>query len=694
MIINTPVPELELSEGLTTKNFGIDTEDMPHVLDILRNRMYSNKILAVLREYAANCFDAHIEAGIPERPIEITLPNSFDSCLRFRDFGFGLSQHDIENLYIKYGKSKRRGNNNTIGALGFGCKSGFCLGDQFTVTSWHCGVKSVYSCFIDPTRMGQVACLGHGADAGPSGIEVAVPIDSNDWDDVYSEARELFRFWNPAPIFKGIAEFSVNKEEIIYQGDGWQFRGEGDSVAVMGNIPYRIDKHSLDGDLHNILSSGLHLFFNLGEISIAPSREALEYDTKTKDAIKAKVAPIHATLRQMINTEIEKRQTRWEAVLFYKDLNHYESSFFKIRNLIGDFIWKGKTISETYIDLNEFAYGDNGLQKFKCEVYGMVYRRGKYKLTSEETNYIHPNAGVQVFLNDLPPNTRAIPYLVDVVKENCPKVYVLKGDADSFIQNELAGIEVKKLSTMPKKIQVRAKKTDAPRLNKDICKLYRGWSRRSDCWLPEIPAEGSYYVVTDRSNAGFGGNNVHPRHAYELLRDMVSLGFPDVPIYGVKKQALKTRAFLRLKMVKLDEVIKKWLDEEVVRQNVAQRLADFEAVDKLGNLCMHLKKYNLVLDLPVLSPIQYFCQCCEGSKDKSIESWKKLIGFFGLRLPETETTVALCQKEVLKTYPLLKVLDEIYDDDDESLPTRAHILEYIQAINYFHDAKKIREETP
>ena len=59
-------------------SFGIKQSGIHHVLGILRDQLYSDKILAFVREYSTNAADAHGEAGCPARPIEVTFPNAMN----------------------------------------------------------------------------------------------------------------------------------------------------------------------------------------------------------------------------------------------------------------------------------------------------------------------------------------------------------------------------------------------------------------------------------------------------------------------------------------------------------------------------------------------------------------------------------------------------------------------------------------
>ena len=54
---------LSQSEVAESGEFSISSQDAPHIMRILRDTLYSDKILAVLREYSSNAWDAHAMAG-------------------------------------------------------------------------------------------------------------------------------------------------------------------------------------------------------------------------------------------------------------------------------------------------------------------------------------------------------------------------------------------------------------------------------------------------------------------------------------------------------------------------------------------------------------------------------------------------------------------------------------------------------
>lgn len=101
--------------------FRINQDNISHILGILRNSMYSDKILAVCREYMCNAFDAHVASGIGDRPISVQTPSRLYPFFTVRDFGKGLDEEQVFGLFTSYGDSTKRESNEYVGMLGIGC---------------------------------------------------------------------------------------------------------------------------------------------------------------------------------------------------------------------------------------------------------------------------------------------------------------------------------------------------------------------------------------------------------------------------------------------------------------------------------------------------------------------------------------------------------------------------------------------
>lgn len=150
---------MQTSRNHRAASFGIDMESQAHLAMVLRDSIYSDKILAVLREYGSNAWDAHREVGKDDLPIEIHIPTAMKPELIIRDHGPGMSHYMVFYRYTQYGASGKRDTDRQVGFLGLGCKSGFAYNDSFTVTSWHKGEKRIYLAVLDDSDMGQMQLL-------------------------------------------------------------------------------------------------------------------------------------------------------------------------------------------------------------------------------------------------------------------------------------------------------------------------------------------------------------------------------------------------------------------------------------------------------------------------------------------------------------------------------------------------------
>lgn len=271
-----------------SQGFQISLEHSAHIMSILRDTLYSDKVLAVMREYAANAWDAHREVGKSDVPIHVTLPTVKDPTLYIKDFGPGLSHEDMFTIYSQYGASTKRNNDNSVGMLGIGSKSGFAYTDSFTITSRYGGKQRIYTALLDNDEKGTLNLLSESdAEDGDTGIEIQIPIRPIDIPEFVHKATNLFQFFRPRPVMN--ISLPAEREDYHSLQNGIVARGHGDWLAVMGCIPYRINLDQLRGLNAPNGGAGNHfnhltgqLFFNIGDVQINASREELKYSDDTK----------------------------------------------------------------------------------------------------------------------------------------------------------------------------------------------------------------------------------------------------------------------------------------------------------------------------------------------------------------------------------------------------------------------------
>lgn len=322
-----------VSKGVSsTAEFGISLKDSAHIMTILRDTLYSDKIMAVLREYSSNAWDAHRSIGKHDIPIKITIPTDLDPSLSIRDYGPGLSSDDVFKVYTQYGASTKRDTDDVIGMLGIGSKSGFAYSDSFTITSWNGGAKRTYVAVLDDSEKGVINLL-HEEDCGSeTGVEIQIAVKSKDIYEFSTKAKNLYKHFKPRPNINielpPIPPIKTAlKNGIIYTEKDYEknYNEENKWIAVMGCIPYRINLSqlketniSIPNYINNL--SG-EVYFEIGEVQINASREELKYNDSTKKALVEKInLTVDECVQYLISETENSGITQWEKRLRYQSL--------------------------------------------------------------------------------------------------------------------------------------------------------------------------------------------------------------------------------------------------------------------------------------------------------------------------------------------------------------------------------------
>ena len=89
------------SEELTGSLMGMDAKGMDMATYFFRDKIYSDKIMAVVREYVCNAIDEHKKFGI-DKPVEYGIK---DGKFFVRDFANGLSEDGVRKIFGMYFRS-------------------------------------------------------------------------------------------------------------------------------------------------------------------------------------------------------------------------------------------------------------------------------------------------------------------------------------------------------------------------------------------------------------------------------------------------------------------------------------------------------------------------------------------------------------------------------------------------------------
>jgi len=382
---------VEVHGAKETKAFTIKAS--AKAFQILSEGLYSNKIGAVIREICSNAYDAHVMTGNKDLPFLIKMPNSLDPTFKVRDYGTGLSDEDIENIYTTFFESTKTESNDAIGCLGLGSKSPFAVADSFNVTSYFNGVRTVYVAYLDENRIPSISMFSAMPTDEVNGIEIEVAIKENEVPYFRDEVNNQLKYFVVKPTITGDSQFEWDLEEdYVYEGTNWKMVGAGryDKIrAVQGQVAYPIQTHNmgataadLDPALKALLATNLLLTFEIGEININPSRETLSYDTATVNNIMKKAAVVLKELPAQIAKRLEDTETEWEARLLYygicASLGGGGTTLLKKIEETGVIKWKGKDISTLAIEfpaslVNGYrSFNKPGFRKWKKDTKRIV----------------------------------------------------------------------------------------------------------------------------------------------------------------------------------------------------------------------------------------------------------------------------------------------------------------------------------
>lgn len=349
------VVEIDQSDDLQSAGFGFEFN--AKMADMLSNKIYSDPILAVVREYICNAVDAHSNLPIA-RAIDISVPSFIDPTWSVRDYGSGLSQEQImgtapnfRGLFNTYGRSDKSNSNSSIGGFGLGSKAGFAYVKQdgaFTVTSWHGGRKKVYTCHRNTKGLPAVTLMSDTVSDEPSGIKIAIPV-SNDNFNAFNAFKDrtkiVIRHMTQEFSVYGTTEVLKEKIEYEYTGSNWGLRKgySNGPVIIMGGIAYPIDNNQFSGDTHRVLRNSFDITAPIGSVELSVSREALSYEGSTIPFIIQACDTIKNELSKVLLSSIETASSIIEASRAYHKLAKSNFGWFVQSSTVPS-TWKGKKL--------------------------------------------------------------------------------------------------------------------------------------------------------------------------------------------------------------------------------------------------------------------------------------------------------------------------------------------------------------
>lgn len=324
----------------------ISQDDMHKLWDILQDP-YKNSIGAVVREYVSNSFDSHAEAkfikenSLEEIRNEYAIYNSVtdeelselknamsifaDDAVHVsiskddtgyywatEDFGVGLSESRVVDVFANYLKSTKESSNNVIGAFGIGSKSGLSYTDIVYIRTRYNGFEYLY--FLRKGENGpRLDFVNKEPTLERNGTQIKIYIKSvkrYSWESQATpeinrfeeECRNQLAYFDNV-YFDNIS--TVNNNFTIIKGKNWIYNSAinngSDNLSIcLGKVAYPIDFNVLGIDRINF---GLALKFEIGELDVIQTREDIKYTPRSKQAILNKIVALQEEFKEMWKAE-------------------------------------------------------------------------------------------------------------------------------------------------------------------------------------------------------------------------------------------------------------------------------------------------------------------------------------------------------------------------------------------------------
>lgn len=561
------------------ENAKMSIEMNAKAFELMTDRLYQNKIGSIVREISSNAYDSHVDAGKPDEPFHIHLPDQLEPWFAVQDFGVGLSPQSIYDIYGKLMKSTKDQSNNSLGAFGLGSKTPFAYNSSFTVTSVFDGVMYHYSVHLDEVGTPTISLMDSNETDDGNGFTVRIPVKQEDYSEFRSETARQLKFFTVKPKIKNCGHFVWNElpKATMTIGDV-ELLNQGYSAgvfAIQGGVGYKLDTYEVRKRLSDenydafklLTDNGARINFAIGDLQVTASREAIEYKEYTLKNIDAKLNEFRTNMEKEFNSIMASKANDWERACFlngnatmqsiariidYKIANTYSTG--RSLNFTGGDVF-GENIEKTYKKDDGTEFTQDVWHRYFKIVYYRKNNSGNISMrTSHDVNILPANSNIDcLFYRDT--NKQPIARIKNHMKENgMDEMYVLVVGSDNVnapedaftkkalktIKTQFGGIELSPVSDMAKPAKPIKQNVSYDKPAGYVVKSNRAhileykWDNTYD-WGRAYGAledlEPSVYVECDRYDVLNSDHDLMQKY-----RSLAKAGLiDDMPLYGFNK---------------------------------------------------------------------------------------------------------------------------------------------------------------
>jgi len=556
----------KIAERKVTVNAGqrseFKTGSAAKIINMLISGLYENKPQSITREIWSNARDAHVDAGTPERPFDVTFPSVFDPTFRVRDYGPGMSHEMIMDTYTTLGESTKEDSNDGVGKFGIGSKSPFSYTDTFSVVAYDGTTARYYTAIIESGGIPSMNMMAETPSDAEPGIEVSFPVDTGDVRAFRRAAQRVSYGFDVKPNVINDDEFEGWIDPpVVTEGDGWKLLSAplegygGTAYAKMGCVLYPINAEALDHlseDESSFLKSTVIIEFPIGDLEITPSREALSYgrNEPTAESITKRVRKIVTEVVDGILADYEKCETMWDAVSKYRQHIRMNLPNCILSLVTSKAQWRGQALCPyiTFSRRNNSAYR---ALDFCLLAEKVLNRRTICFDRYQDQVDVAPSDKTVMIIEDLslPPKKRvkrpAARIRQFAQKEGMKQVIWVryhgsgKAEAEAMVALDtiLEGIRIEHVNDLeePERTHYTGPRAKVRRMGESP---YRDFQETVELSSDEMD-EGGIYIRLVHNQPQYPSRLASPHHMVRVLRQMGAID-ADACIYGVPKTLWKS----------------------------------------------------------------------------------------------------------------------------------------------------------
>ena len=386
MIIDQNLSEVEVISTLDeAKPMTVSADASKLFFKMFIKNTYSNPIGSIVREITSNCFDSHVEAGVNQ---PIIIRKGADETTKMPYFGVGLSPERIKEVYCVLMTSTKRNTNNQIGGFGLGSKSVLAYSRQlaygagesdnsfFVITNFN-GIKYTYLVY-EGKESPMLTLMSQEETDEHNGTEIRVPILSG---DLYKFENEIVRqlYYFDSIIFENFDNYKILNDYQILRAK--KIMNRAGDYSQIKHLSHRKLSNPINYDVVGLdkydFQFPVALNFEIGEINVVTSREAIDYSDATIRLIKKKLNEAKAELTEMLTRQHDN-------VVTLEDYYKFRQTFKHLNLIEGKSITFNKLEADN-IKLKNFLYKD--LEKIPASktLFDILYRTHAYNANKSKS---------------------------------------------------------------------------------------------------------------------------------------------------------------------------------------------------------------------------------------------------------------------------------------------------------------------